>query len=88
MYPQGKEPCIEFIGIYDTARLAPTNWIHGNTTVVCFNNNSAVVIWGKKCEFTKDDSLFVKSVWWGSIQSWKYSLVNRDESIRYSLLDP
>ena len=86
-YPQ-VEPCIEFLGTYDTARIIPAHFPHGNTTIVCFEDDSAVVIWGKKCNFIKSDSLFVHSVWWGSIRSWKYFLANNDESLKYPLLDP
>lgn len=86
------EDCIDYLGTYDTARLIPTHFLRGNTTIVCFEDDSAVVIWGKKCEFVKSEPLYAKAVWFYSPGfgggRWKYFLMNEDESIKYSLLDP
>lgn len=86
------DDCIDYLGTYDTARLIPTHFMRGNTTIVCFQDDSAVVIWGKKCEFSKGESLYAKAVWMYSPGfgggHWKYFLINDDESLKYTLLDP
>ena len=78
------------LGTYDTSSVIRENFLKGNTTIIYLQDDSCIVIWGKKCEFIKGDSLFAKAEWWATPPGgshWKYFLVNKEKTIRYSLLN-
>jgi len=82
------EECREQLGRYDTNCVIPAKWHHGTTTIVYMQDDSCVIIWGKKCEFRKNEMLYAKAEWWGAAPGsshWKYFLINKEETIRYSI---
>jgi len=89
--PVIKPECeLQYLGRYDTCCTIKENFLKGTTTIVFMDDDSCVVIWGKKCEFDKGDSLFAEARWWSTPPGgahWKYFLVNEDKTLKYSLLD-
>lgn len=82
------EDCLTILGKYDTSCVIRKNFFKGSTTIVFLQDDSCVVIWGKKCEIKKGDMLYAKAEWWATPpggEHWKYFLINKDRSIRYSL---
>ena len=75
------------LGRYDTSVTIKENFIKGRTTIVHLQDDSCVVIWGKKCDFDPGELLFAKGEYWASIGHCKYFLINEAETHRYSLLD-
>ncbi len=91
-YRQSKKQwtCLTTLGQYDTSSVIRENFFKGSTTIIYLQDDSCVVIWGKKCEFDRGDSLFAKAEWWATPPGgshWKYFLINKDKSLRYSLLN-
>ena len=83
--------CLTILGTYDTSCVIKENWLHGSTTIIYLQDDSCIVIWGKKCEFNRGDSLYAKAEWWATPPGgshWKYFLIIEDDNIRYTLLKP
>jgi len=77
---------LQKLGQYDTSCMIKENFLKGTTTLVFMDDDSCVVIWGKKCEFNRGDSLFVKAEWWAP-GHWRYFLVDKNKTHKYSLLN-
>lgn len=78
------------IGRYDTSTTIKAPWYRGTTTIIYLYkalDDNCVAIWGKRCEFEKEELLFVEAEYWGSIGRCKYFLINEAGSLRYSLSD-
>lgn len=75
------------LGRYDTSVTIRENFLKGTTTIVHLHDDSCVVIWGKKCDFTLGELLFATGEYWATIGHCKYFLVNEAGSLKYSLLD-
>jgi len=91
-YRQSKKiwKCSYELGRYDTSSVIRENFLKGTTTIVYLQDDSCVVIWGKKCKFRKNEILYAKAEWWATPPGgahWKYFLVNDKGTIRYSLLN-
>lgn len=75
------------LGRYDTSMTIKENFFKGTTTIVHLQDDSCIVIWGKKCDFDPGELLFAKGEYWGSIGHCKYFLINEAKTRRYSLLE-
>lgn len=75
------------IGHYDTSITIQENWMKGTTTIIHLQDDSCVIIWGKKCEFERDELLFATGEYWYTIGQCKYFLENEAGTLRYGLLD-
>ena len=79
---------LQELGLYDTCATIKENFFKGRTIIVYLQDDSCVVIWGKKCEIEKGEMLYAKAEWWATPPGgchWKYFLVNKEKTIRYSL---
>ena len=88
--PFNDEDCLTILGRYDTSQVIKENFFTGSTTIIYLQDDSCIVIWGKKCEIEKGEMLYAKAEWWATPPGgshWKYFLINEDETIRYSLLN-
>ena len=74
-----------FIGYYDTLSVISDKFLQGTTIIVHLLDDTHVVIWGKYCEFSRGDELFVLSErWYGSGHTiCKYYLMN--ETHKYAI---
>ncbi len=75
------------IGRYDTSVTVRENWMKGTTTIIQLQDDSCVVIWGKKCEFERGELLFATGEYWSTIRQCKYFLENEAGTLKYGLLD-
>ncbi len=87
----GGDDCLTQLGRYDTSVVIAPGFMKGKQTIVYMQDDSCVMIWGKTCEFRKNEMLYVKAEWWATppgtwSNHWKYFLINKDKSLRYSLL--
>ena len=86
----GGDDCLTKLGRYDTSVVIRDTFFKGSTTIIYMQDDSCVVIWGKKCEFRKNEMLYAKAEWWAALPGgshWRYFLINEDNNIRYSLLN-
>ena len=87
--PFNDEDCLTILGRYDTSQVIKENFFTGSTTIIYLQDDSCIVIWGKKCAFRKNEMLYAKAEWWShppGVGHWKYFLINEDNNIRYALL--
>lgn len=84
---RGRQECeLQPLGKYDTSAIVKENFFKGSTTTIYLQDDSYVSIWGKKCNFVKNEMIYAKPEFWGSIGLWKHFAVNKELSKRYTLL--
>ncbi len=79
------ESTYQELGRYDTSATIKENFFKGTTTIVHLQDDSCIVIWGKKCDFDPGELLFAKGEYWASIGHCKYFLINEGGTIKYTL---
>lgn len=76
---------------YDTSNTIKGTFVQGKSTIIYMQDSSCVVIWGKHCNFRKNEMLYWVAERWhnpgypGSI--CKYFVTNEEMTIRYRLED-
>jgi hypothetical protein len=87
------EECIERYAVYDSSNFIPKKWYHGQTMIVYMTDSTdtlcCAIIWGKECNFTPGEMLYIKAKRWHSPGTgtpyWKEFLVNENQSLIYTI---
>ena len=76
----------QYHGTFDTCLTIEGGFLHGKNTLI-FTKNDTISIWGKKCEFSKGDSIYSYGEIWNSPRGpfCKYFIIDKDKTLKYSI---
>lgn len=82
----------DYIGVFDTCYYHPGKFMRSPSVLIVTNlthegvpEKHFVCIYGKKCDFTKGDWLYIRAEYWNTAIRWKYTVVNLEETKKHYL---
>lgn len=83
----------EYIGVFDTCYFHKGGFMRSPSVLIETIHteddgkryNYFICIYGKHCEFIKGELLYMRHEYWNTINSWKQTIVNLDETMKYYL---